>query len=103
MGNYSVSWKSKNHTIVATFSAEVVYRAMAATMSELLWLSYILKDLYINVHLSIPLYCDKQVVIRIMENHVLHERTKHIGIYCHFVRRYYVNGFVQPSHISSYN
>jgi len=33
----------------------------------------------------IPMHCDNQYVIYFAQNHIFHERTKHIEIECHFV------------------
>lgn len=74
---------------------------MAAIVFELLWLTYIMSDLNLKVNLPIKLFCDNQVAIRIVENPVSHERTKHVGIDCHFIRTHYENGFVKPHYIPS--
>lgn len=49
---------------------------MAATVCELLWISYILSDLKVPMQLPIPLRCDNQAAIHIVNNHVFHEHTK---------------------------
>lgn len=74
---------------------------MAATVSELLWMSYVIKDLNISIEYPIQMFCDNQTTIHILENPVLHNRTKHIGIDYHFLRDHYIRGFIKPMHISS--
>lgn len=43
LGGNLVTWKSKKLTVVARFSAEVVYRAMTHTTCEIVWVSLSLK------------------------------------------------------------
>ena len=67
-------------------SAEVKYRAMASTASELIWLKQLLKDMGINVDQPMKMYCDNNSARHIALNPVFHERTKHIEVDCHFIR-----------------
>ncbi|KAL0408876.1 UNVERIFIED_CONTAM: Retrovirus-related Pol polyprotein from transposon RE2 [Sesamum radiatum] len=99
LGKAIVSWKTKKQSTVSRSTAEAEYRSMAATVCEIRWISYILTDLGVSLHLPIPLFCDNQAAIYIVENPVFHERTKHIELDCHVVRDAFKAGFVTPSHI----
>ncbi|XP_071686704.1 secreted RxLR effector protein 161-like [Rutidosis leptorrhynchoides] len=72
VGGNLVSWKSKKQNVVSRSSAESEYRAMAQTTS-----------------------------IHIASNPVLHERTKHIEVDCHFTREKLEEGIIQTPHIKS--
>lgn len=80
------SWKAKKQTAILRSSVEAEYRALAATTSELLWLSQLFEDFCINVIVPILLFYDNQAAIHIASNPTFHERTQHIKSDCHFVR-----------------
>ena len=59
---------------------------MAMTVCEVVWLLALLKDLDVSHYQPMLFFCDNQATMHIGENHVFHERTKHIKIDCHVVR-----------------
>ncbi|KAL0406498.1 UNVERIFIED_CONTAM: Retrovirus-related Pol polyprotein from transposon RE2 [Sesamum latifolium] len=103
LGTAPISWKTKKQSTVSRSTVEAEYRSLAATVCELRWVSYILKDLGVDILTPIPLFCDNKAALHIMANPVFHERTKHIEIDCHIVRDAYKDGFILPSHIKGTN
>ncbi|XP_042487362.1 uncharacterized mitochondrial protein AtMg00810-like [Macadamia integrifolia] len=58
MGPNLISWGSKKQPIVSRSSSEAKYKALAVTVSEMMWLSYILNDLHIASPQPMVVYCD---------------------------------------------
>nr|KAJ0209320.1 hypothetical protein LSAT_V11C400213930 [Lactuca sativa] len=81
-----ISRKTKKQSIVSRSSAEAEYRAMATSVSETLWLRWLLKHLEASPIGPTPLFCDNQAARHIANNPVFHERTKHLEMDCYFVR-----------------
>ncbi|XP_022856432.1 uncharacterized protein LOC111377539 [Olea europaea var. sylvestris] len=71
LGGNLVSWKSKKQTIVTRSSAEVEYRAMAHTTSELAWLQHFLQEISLSPSTPIPMFCDNQAALHIASNPIL--------------------------------
>ncbi|KAL0328273.1 UNVERIFIED_CONTAM: hypothetical protein Scaly_2259900 [Sesamum calycinum] len=69
---------------------------MAATVCELKWISYLLRDFGVSVVALIPLHCDNQTTLHIMVNLIFHQRTKHLDIDFHIVHNCYKDGFIDP-------
>ncbi|KAL0434306.1 UNVERIFIED_CONTAM: putative mitochondrial protein [Sesamum latifolium] len=91
-----ISWKTKKQL---TVSAK--YRSLAATVCELWWISFLLIDHGIPLHLSIDLLCDNKDSLHILANLVFHERKKHIELDYQLVCDAYKDGFVSPGHVCS--
>ncbi|KAL0285420.1 UNVERIFIED_CONTAM: Retrovirus-related Pol polyprotein from transposon RE2 [Sesamum calycinum] len=100
LGSSIISWKTKKQATVSRSSAEAEYRSMASTVSELLWISYLLCDFQLSIQQPIPFWCDNKAALHITANPVFHERTKHLDIDCHLVRDQFKAGFISPTHIA---
>lgn len=86
LGGVSFSWKTKKQSVVSRSSAEAEYRAMATTVSEILWMRWLLEILQVPQHGPTQFFCDNQAARHIANNPVFHERTKHVEMDCYFVR-----------------
>ncbi|CAL1359264.1 unnamed protein product [Linum trigynum] len=96
LGGAPISWSTKQQQVVARSSAEAEYRAMASTVSEVVWLRWLLAELGVPQTASTPLHCDNQAALHISNNPVFHERTKHVEMDCHFVRERVMSGDILP-------
>ncbi|KAF5470809.1 hypothetical protein F2P56_011298, partial [Juglans regia] len=101
LGDSLVSWKSKKHTIVSRFSVEAKYRSIASTTCVIIWFFTLLSDFGISYPHSAQLFCDSQAGLHIPANPVFHERTKHIELDCHFIRKKIQAGIVKTFHLAS--
>ena len=87
LGGNLVSWRRKKQNVVARSSAEAEFRAMAFGRCELLWLRIVLEDLKIPSNGPMKLCCDNQSNISIARKPVQHDRTKHVEIDHHFIKK----------------
>ncbi|KAM6597235.1 uncharacterized mitochondrial protein AtMg00810-like [Cannabis sativa] len=54
---------SKKQSVVSQSSTEVEYRAMASTTKEIVWLRWLLIDMYVTHSCPILMYCDNETAI----------------------------------------
>ncbi|GJY07380.1 NSP-interacting kinase 1-like protein [Tanacetum coccineum] len=85
-GHSLVSWKTKKQPTVSRSLTEAEYRAMAVTTCEILWLSFLLKDLHVPIKLPITLFCDNKSSQQLAANPCFHDTSKHLDMDCHFTR-----------------
>jgi hypothetical protein len=79
LGKSLVSWSSKKQTSVALSIVEVEYVAAGQCCSQLLLMRQTLQDFGYNLS-KVPLLCDNGNAIRLADNPVEHNHTKHIDI-----------------------
>ncbi|KAI3799953.1 hypothetical protein L1987_35259 [Smallanthus sonchifolius] len=101
LGGAPISWETKKQSVVSRSSAEAEYRAMATTVSEILWMRWLLKELEMNPTGPTSLFCENQAARHIANNPVFHERTKHVEMDCYFIRERVETQEIQPMHIDT--
>lgn len=101
LGQSPVSWKMKKQHVVARSTAEAEYLSMALTACEVTWLTALLKDMGFDSLPPAILNCDNLAALSIAANPVMHERTKHIEVDCHFIRDKIKAGKITSSHVPS--
>ncbi|GFZ20739.1 hypothetical protein Acr_28g0014440 [Actinidia rufa] len=87
--------------IVSRSSAKAEYRAMAQGTSEIIWLRSLLTELGFSVTDSSYLFCDNNSAIMLSSDSVLYERTKHIEVDIHFIRKKVRSRVITPSFVPS--
>eukprot|EP00253_Pinus_taeda_P028379 PITA_28379 len=82
LGSASISWMSRKQKLVALSTAEAEYIAASMASCEAFWLRKLLSELFGFTLDTTVILCDNQSGIRLSENLVFHDRSKHIDIRC---------------------
>jgi hypothetical protein len=85
LGSAMVSWCSRKQTYVALSTAEAKYIVLCVAIREAVWLRKLLAYLFGHEMDSIVIHCDNQSRVKLSENHVFHDKSKHIEIKYHYI------------------
>lgn len=99
LGGSPVSWRMQKQDVVSQSSCKAEYRAMADTVSEIIWMRALLESFGVDCSASVSLHCDIMFDIYLSKNPLFHEKTKHVGKECHFIRDEIVRGVITPQYV----
>ena len=68
---------------------------------ESMWLVQLMKDLNQPTDYAMPLYCDNQSAIHLVENRLFHAWTKHAEVHYHFLREKVLQEELEMSQVKS--
>nr|GEU65904.1 copia protein [Tanacetum cinerariifolium] len=87
-------YKTQIDQPVAMSLAEAKHVAVVGCCANILWMKSQLTD-YNIIYKKVPIFCDNTSAIAILNNPVLHSRTKHIDIRYHFIRDHIFKGDIE--------
>jgi len=88
----AISWSSRKQELVTLSTAEAEYVAATHAAKEAIWLRKLLGELFPNLLVPTPLYCDNQAALKLATDDNYHARTKHIDLRFHFIRQTIASG-----------
>lgn len=88
---------------VALSSAEAEFRGIARGLAEVLWLKKLLTEIGYPPKIVPRILCDNKAAIKISENPVQHDRTKHVEVDRHFIKEKIDNPEVCLPYVKSEN
>jgi hypothetical protein len=101
LGSVMISWFSMKQTSVELNIAESEYITISVTSSKAVWLKKLLARLFDQKLETTLIHCDNQSCVKLSENPVFHNRSKHIEIKYHFIRDMVQKGAVKLQCIST--
>ena len=90
-----ISCFSRKQSSVALSKTEAEYVAAWSACCEAVWLWKLLCDLFDLSMDATCIHCDNQSCVKLSENPVFHDRSKHIEIKYHYIRDMVQRGAVK--------
>ena len=101
LGSTMISWFSRKQSSVAHSTAEAEYIAACSASCESIWLRKLMSGLF-NLELDTTvILCDNQSCIKMTENPLFHDRSKHIEIWYFYIRDMMQKGAIKLQYVST--
>jgi hypothetical protein len=101
LGSNMISWISKKHPCVELSMTEAYYVVACATSHEEMWLWKWLTGLFDIVMMETCILCDNQSCIKLLENPLFHDRSKHTEIMYHYIRDMVHKGTMRLQYVAT--
>jgi hypothetical protein len=94
------SWQSRKQSSIALSTAEAEYIVACSASCEAIWLRKLLIGLFDLQMEATVILCDNQSCIKMTENHVFHDTSKHIEIQYQYIRDMVQRGAIKLQYVS---
>jgi hypothetical protein len=96
-----ISWQSRKQSSIALSTTEAEYIVACSASCEAIWLQKLLTGLFDLEMRETMILCDNQSCIKMTENPVFHDRSKHIEIRYDFICDMVQRGALKLKYIST--
>ena len=96
-----IAWHNMKQMSVALSTTKAEYIVACSTSSEVVWLRKMLSCLFDLEMDATCIYCDNQSCIKLFENPVFHDKSKHIDIKYQYIRDMVEKGDVKLQYVST--
>ena len=96
-----ISLKSRKQSSISLSTAEAEYIVACSANYEAIGLRKLLTDLFDLEMKATMILCDNQSCIKMTENLVFHDRSKHIEIRYHYIRYMVQRGVLKLQYVST--
>jgi len=101
LGSTMISWQSRKQSSIALSTTEAEYIAACSASCEAIWLRKLLTSLFDLEMEATTILCDNQSCIKMTENPVFHDKSKHIEIRYHYIRDMVQRGAIKLQYVST--
>lgn len=101
LGSTMVSWINKKQTSRALSTSEAEYITTNVASKEAMWLQKLLANLYGHELDVTMIFCDNESYMKLLENFMFHDTSKHIDLRYHYIRNIVQKGVVKLQYIST--
>ena len=94
LGTNPIMWTSRKQAVVSRCTSEAEFRSVADSVSDVLWLLAVLKEMHITIIGTPTIWCDNSGTVAMAANPVLHSKSKHFELDLFFVREKVEDGTI---------
>lgn len=95
----AIAWASRLQKIQVQSTCEAEYVAVAEFVKDVLWIRQLLKDIGSQAEGPSVIFCDNQGAIKIVKNHEINSRIKHIDVRHHVIRKHQQKGHINVEYV----
>jgi hypothetical protein len=101
LGSSMTSWKRRKQSSISLNTVEVEYIAACSASCEAIWIRKLLTGLFDLEMESTVILCDSRSCIKMMENPMFHDKSKHIEIQYHYIHDMLQRGVVKLQYVGT--